>query len=124
MYAQSLSFAPSGRFFVVVGDREFVIYSYPKFTNTAFGQGNEFVWANTASQNTYASRLDNGPVKIFKNFEEHKSFKTSFGNEGIFGGRLLGIKSKDFVTFYDWENFEVVRKIDVSPAPKNVYWNE
>jgi coatomer subunit beta' len=63
-------------------------------------------------------------VKIFKNFEEHKSFKTSFGNEGIFGGRLLGIKSKDFITFYDWENFEVVRKIDVSPAPKNVYWNE
>ena len=46
MYAQSISFSPTGRFFVVVGDREFVIYSYPKFTNTAFGQGNEFVWAN------------------------------------------------------------------------------
>ena len=29
MYAQSLSFAPSGRFFVVVGDREFVITPTP-----------------------------------------------------------------------------------------------
>jgi coatomer subunit beta' len=65
-----------------------------------------------------------GTVKIYKNFMEQKSFKTNFSNEGIFGGRLLGIKSKDFITFYDWEQFRVVRRIDVSPAPKNVYWSE
>lgn len=122
MYAQSVVFAPNGRHFAVVGDKEFVIYAYPKFVNVAFGQGNEFVWASDSS--SYAARLDNGPVRIFKNFEEKKSFKTSFGNEGIYGGKLLGIKSRDFITFYDWDNFEVIRKIDVSPAPKNVYWND
>jgi coatomer subunit beta' len=44
--------------------------------------------------------------------------------EGIFGGRLLGVKSKDFITFYDWDTQILVRKIDVSPAPKSVYWSE
>jgi coatomer subunit beta' len=36
----------------------------------------------------------------------------------------LAIKSKDFVTFYDWDNFNVIRRIDISPAPKNIYWSE
>lgn len=76
------------------------------------------------NQNIYAVRTDNGTVKVFKNFGEHKAFKTNFDNEGIFGGRLLGIKSKEFITFYDWENFNVVRRIDVNPSPKNVYWSE
>jgi coatomer subunit beta' len=61
---------------------------------------------------------------VFKNFSEHKAFKTSFNNEGIFGGRLLGVKSKEFITFYDWEHFRVVRRVDVSPSPKNVYWSD
>ena len=76
------------------------------------------------SQNAYAVKSDNGTVKVFKNFAEHRAFKTNFTNEGIFGGRLLGIKSKDFVTFYDWDQFRVVRRVDVSPAPKNVYWSD
>ena len=44
--------------------------------------------------------------------------------EQIYGGRLLGIKSKEFITFYDWETQVHVRRIDVSPSPKNVYWSE
>jgi coatomer subunit beta' len=83
------------------------------------------VWATVnLNQNIYAVKNDSGVVKIFKNFGEHKAFKTNFQNEGIFGGRLLALKSKDFITFYDWEEFNVVRRIDVSPAPKNVYWSE
>jgi coatomer subunit beta' len=69
-------------------------------------------------------KSESGTVKVFKNFSEHKAFKTNFENEGIFGGRLLAIKSKEFVTFYDWDQFNVIRRIDVNPAPKNVYWPE
>mmetsp|Transcript_25302 Transcript_25302/g.19054 ORF Transcript_25302/g.19054 Transcript_25302/m.19054 type:complete len:232 (-) Transcript_25302:572-1267(-) len=47
-----------------------------------------------------------------------------YANEGIFGGKLLAIKSKDFITFYDWEHFATVQRMDVSPSPKNVYWSE
>lgn len=101
------------------------MYQYPKFSNTAFGTGNELVWATVnLNQNIYAVKTDNGTVKVYKNFQEHKAFKTNFHNEGIFGGRLLAIKSKEFITFYDWEYFNVVRRIDVNPAPKNIYWSE
>lgn len=62
--------------------------------------------------------MENGTVKVYQNFAESKAFKTSFGNEGIFGGRLLAVKSKDFITFYDWEEFRVVRRIDVSSPVK------
>jgi len=83
------------------------------------------VWATVnLNQNIYAVKTDNGTVKVYKNFSEHKTFKTNYQNEGIFGGRLLAIKSKEFITFYDWENFNVVRRIDVNPAPKCVYWSE
>jgi coatomer subunit beta' len=127
-FPQSVKFAPSGRYFAICGDTDFVVYQYPKFANAGFGTGNELVWASAGApgmqQNTYAVKNDSGVVKVFKNFSEHKTFKTSFSNEGIYGGRLLGIKSKDFITFYDWENFRVVRRVDVSPSPKNVYWSD
>jgi coatomer subunit beta' len=63
-------------------------------------------------------------VKVFQNFAEFKTFKTSFPNEGIFGGRLLAIKSKEFITFYDWEEFHVIRRIDVASAIKQVIWSD
>ena len=125
-FAQNVKFAPSGRYFAVCGDSDFTIYSYPKFVNSAFGSGSDLVWStvNSTQTNTYAVRTENGTVKVYKNFAEFKAFKTSFENEGIFGGRLLAIKSKDFITFYDWEEFYVVRRIDVAQNIKNVYWAE
>ena len=80
----------------------------------------EFVWS---WQNDYAIRTDKNIIKVFKGFKEHKSFATNFPNEGLFGGRLLGVKSSDFVTFYDWDTFNVVRRIDIDGL-KNVYWSD
>jgi len=37
---------------------------------------------------------------------------------------LLAIKSKEFITFYDWEEFNVIRRIDVSSNIKQVIWTE
>jgi coatomer subunit beta' len=37
---------------------------------------------------------------------------------------LLAIKSKDFITFYDWEEFNVVRRIDVTSPVKNIFWSD
>ncbi len=37
---------------------------------------------------------------------------------------MLSIKSKDFITFYDWQDFNVVRRIDVTSPVKNVFWSE
>lgn len=72
----------------------------------------------------FAIRNDSTKIKIYKNMQEFKIFQVGFNVEGIYGGRLLGVKSKEFITFYDWETQVHVRRIDVSPSPKNVYWSE
>lgn len=125
-FAQGIKFAPTGRYFAVIGDHDFVIYAYPKFQNAAFGPATDLVWSthNSSQTHTFAVKLENGLVKIYKNFSEYKAFKTSFTNEGIYGGRLLGIRSKDFITFYDWDDFNVVRRIDLGQNLKQVLWSE
>ena len=69
-------------------------------------------------------RHENGTIDIYKNFEKIKSFKTESGCDGIFGGRLLALRSKESVTFYDWDTFDVVRRIDLASNLKNVFWSE
>lgn len=44
-YCQGLKFSPSGRYFSVCGDTDFVVYSFPKFANAAFGNGSDLVWS-------------------------------------------------------------------------------
>lgn len=37
---------------------------------------------------------------------------------------MLAIKNKDFITFYDWEEYRVVRRIDVSSNIRHVLWSD
>ena len=103
-----------------------MIYAYPKYQNTAFGQGGDLVWStlNAAQSHTFAVRLESGQIEIYKNFEKIKAFKTEGGCDGIFGGRLLAIRSKESITFYDWDSFGVVRRIDLASNLKHVFWSE
>lgn len=84
------------------------------------------VWStvNANRDNTFAVRLENGTIEIYKNFEKIKSFKTESGCDGIFGGRLLALRSKESITFYDWETYDVVRRIDLASNLKGVFWSE
>jgi coatomer subunit beta' len=126
MSAQDVKFAPSGRYFAVLSETDFVIYTYPKYQNAAFGSATELVWSTYGSldTHTYACRLENGTVKVYQNFAEYKAFKINFSNEGIFGGRLLAITGKDQIIFYDWEEFNVVRMIPVPSQVKQVVWSD
>lgn len=45
-----------------------------------------------------------------------------FSSTGIFGGYLLGVRTSSGLTFFDWENLELIRRIEVQP--KYVFWNE
>ena len=40
----------------------------------------------------------------------------------IFGGNCLGVQGPDCIVFFDWEQGEFIRKIDV--APSQIFWNE
>ncbi|KFB46946.1 AGAP004798-PA-like protein [Anopheles sinensis] len=120
IYPQTIAHNPNGRFVVVCGDGEYIIYTSMALRNKAFGSAQEFVWASENSE--YAVRESSGTVKLFRNFKERKSFTPDYGAEGIFGGQLLGVKTSSGLTFYDWENLELIRRIEVQP--RHVFWNE
>ena len=120
IYPQGLKHSPNGRFVVVYGDGEYIIYTSVAWRNKSFGSALEFVWGNETGE--YAVRESTSKIKLFKNFKEVKSFKPSFSAEGLFGGQLIAVKSKDFLCFYDWEDTRVIRKIDI--AAKSVYWSD
>lgn len=149
IYPQTIQHNPNGRFLVVCGDGEYIIYTSMALRNKAFGQAAEFVWAADSSQ--YAVRESNTTVKVFKNFKEKKSFKPEFGADGtyiisfiplllflsfygnsifafcysfsgIFGGFLLGVSSGSGLSFFDWDTLNLIRRIDIQPT--HVYWAE
>jgi coatomer subunit beta' len=120
IYPQSLQHSPNGRFVVVCGDGEYIIYTALAWRNKAYGPALEFVWDNDS--NMFALRESTSKVKICKNFKEHALIKTSFSAEQIYGGTLLGVRSGNFLCFYDWETSKLVRRIDV--VCRNVVWSD
>jgi len=120
VYPQTVQHNPNGRFVVVCGDGEYIIYTAMALRNKSFGSALEFVWAWDSSE--YAVRESSTTVKLFKNFKEKKTFKPDFGAETIYGGALLGVKSVSGLAFYDWEQQQLIRRIEIQP--KAVYWSE
>lgn len=120
IYPQTIQHSPNGRFVVVCGDGEYIIYTAMALRNKSFGTALEFVWAHDSSQ--YAIREGNNKVKIFKNFKEKKAFKPDFGSEGIFGGFLLGVKSNSGLAFYEWDSADLIRRIEIQP--KHIFWSD
>ncbi|KAF3441935.1 hypothetical protein FNV43_RR15851 [Rhamnella rubrinervis] len=118
IYPQSLKHNPSGRFVVVCGDGEYIIYTALAWRNRSFGSCLEFVWS---SDGEYAVRESTSRIKIFsKTFQEKKNIRPTFSAEHIYGGTLLAMCSSDFICFYDWAECRLIRRIDVNV--KNVYW--
>ena len=64
---QYLKHNPNGRFVVVCGDGEYIIYTAVAWRNRSFGSALEFVWS---SEGEYAVRESTSKIKIFsKNFQ-------------------------------------------------------
>lgn len=40
---------------------------------------------------------------------------------GIYGGFLLGVRSVNGLAFYDWENTELIRRIEIQPKHVSFY---
>ncbi|KAI9364899.1 coatomer protein complex, subunit beta 2 [Zopfochytrium polystomum] len=122
IYPQTLQHSPNGRFVVVCGDGEWIIYTAIAWRNKEFGSALEFVWA--LDSNEYAIRESTSKIRLFKNFKEktNVSIKPTYPAEGIFGGALLGVRGSSFLNFYDWETGVCVRRVDV--VAKTVTWSE
>eukprot|EP00270_Netrium_digitus_P003979 TRINITY_DN1483_c0_g1_i2.p1 TRINITY_DN1483_c0_g1~~TRINITY_DN1483_c0_g1_i2.p1 ORF type:complete len:684 (-),score=220.98 TRINITY_DN1483_c0_g1_i2:13-1824(-) len=120
LYPQILTHNPNGRFVVVCGDGEFIIYTALAWRNRSFGSALEFCWS---LEGEYAIRESPSKIKIFsKNFQERKSIRPTFSAEGIYGGALLAVRSNEFICFYDWAECRMVRRIDVNV--KEVFWSD
>ncbi|KAH8582991.1 coatomer complex beta [Cryptosporidium sp. chipmunk genotype I] len=122
IYPQDIQFHPNGRFLSVCGDGEFVIYTTQALRSKCFGKAIELSWS--IDGHFFAIRENGGRIVIYNNFKESVSFLPSFFVDEIFGGQLLGIKSNDFICFYDWNECRLVRRIDVSSPINNVYWDD
>lgn len=122
IFAQDIKFCSNGKYFALCGDADYVIYTTFKFNNSGFGHAVSFVWGQ---DNDYAVMTEQGAIKIFKNFVEDKTYKTTFKSHGLFGGKLIGVSTKQgasSISFFDWDTFTCIRRIDVE-APKDIYWS-
>lgn len=80
---QSLKHNPNGRFVVVCGDGEYIIYTALAWRNRSFGSALEFVWS---SDGEYAVRESTSKIKIFsKNFQVCLLLSLS-----LYEGNILG----------------------------------
>lgn len=122
VYPQTLIHNRNGQFIVVLGDGEYIIYTSQSLRNKGFGNALDFVWSSQGTGD-YAVRESINRIKIFKNFKEFKQITIPISSaEGIYGGTCLAVRGSDCVLFYDWEEGEFIRKIDV--VPRDIYWNE
>lgn len=119
-YAHTMKHNWNGRFLVVIGDNEYVIYTALGLRNKSYGTGSDFVWARGSGD--YAVRESSSAVKIFKDFKHVSTLKPNIVAEKIFGGTLLAVRGSDSVVFYDWDTQRLIRCIEI--VPKNIYWSE
>jgi len=122
IFPQAVHHNCNGRFLVVCGDGEYIIYTSQALRNKAFGQALDFVWSAVGTGD-FAIRESASRIKIFKNFKEHLSVKAPItSSEGLFGGACVGLRGPDCIVFFDWNEGAFLCKIDV--APSVIYWNE
>lgn len=123
VYPQKVKHNNNGRYVVVCGDGEYIIYTSQQLRNKAFGSGLDFAWSPTGTGD-YVVRESISKITLFKNFKEYKTEKPRvISAEGLFGGAgAIGVKGNDSIAFYDWEEMRLIRKVDV--AVKNVFWSE
>ncbi|ACO68820.1 predicted protein [Micromonas commoda] len=120
LYPQSLMHGPNGRFVTVCGDGEYVIYTALAWRNKSFGTALDFGWSVDSSE--FAVRESPSKIRIYNQFKEKTTFRPHFAAEGLYGGVLLGLRSTDFICFYDWAESRVIRRLDVSV--KDVWWSD
>lgn len=125
LFPQAIQHHPNGRYFVVWGDGEYIIYTSQVLRNKAFGTAEMLVWS--ACGNYYAIKEESDRIVVFKDFQESFNFRPSFPYDDMFGdGQCLCIKAcEGFLCFYDWTQFFYIARIDLDNNVINtLVWSE
>ncbi|KAL7671081.1 hypothetical protein ACOME3_005994 [Neoechinorhynchus agilis] len=105
-YPHTIAYSPNGRFFAACGDGEYIVYTAMALRNKAYGNAQDFCWA-----------LEGSEFAVL----EAVSVRVDQSADGLFGGRLLAVRSPLAVSFYDWETGVYIRAIEVQKAT-HVIW--
>lgn len=124
IYPQLLSHSPNGRYAAVCGDGEYIIYTALAWRSKTYGKALDFCWNSHDASNatTFAIRESQLLVKIFKNLQEHLALDLIYQADKLFAGALLGIKLEGCISFYDWEQGLLVRRVDIEDDILDVVW--
>ena len=118
VFPNKINYSPSGRYFSILSDQEFIISTSGVYRASCVGNCSDISWNEGES---FVIK-DGNNIKIFNNLKEEKSFKPGFSFDGVFGGPLFGVKTDEAIFLYDVENTIFIRKIDVVPI--KIIWND
>ena len=118
VFPNKLNYSPSGRYFSILSDQEFIVSTSGVYRASCVGNCSDISWNEGES---FVIK-DGSTVKIFNNLKEEKSFKPGFSFDGVLGGPLFAVKTDEAIFLYDLENTIFIRKIDV--VPNKIIWNE
>ena len=117
---QKIIHGHAGQYIAVLTDSEYTINSALAWRPKAFGQALAFVWGNESG--SYAILENPTTLKTFKAFKQKDQLKLLGNADALFAGPLIGVRIDNSLTFFDWETFRIIRKIEV--APKDVVWSD
>lgn len=126
VFPQSLDHSSNGRYAAVCGDGEYIVYSALGWRSKAYGSALDFVWNShdTSAACPFAIRESTVSVKVYKNFQESLIIDLLYQADKIFAGYLLGVKSEGCISFYDWEQGKLVRRVDIDDDITDVVWSD
>lgn len=116
-YSTRIQHSPNGRWVAVSDSAGFVVYTAVAWRNKAFGRATDFCWS--ADGNDYALKDSSNSkiILVHPNFStEPWSIKVEDPLVAIFGGPLIGAITKDSVYFFDWQEGNLQRDIEVEGA--------
>lgn len=116
-YPIRIQHSPNGRWVAVLDASGFVVYTAVAWRNKAFGRAADFCWS--ADGNDYAVKDSSNAriILVHLNFgTEPWSIKVEDPITAIFGGPLIGAVTKDSIYFFDWQEGNLQRDIEVEDA--------
>lgn len=114
-----LHHSPNGRYITVCGENEWTIYTTLGFRSRAYGNGISFIWCSNST--SFAALNTNRLITVYKSFDDSQVLNV-FALK-IWGGELIGALVNNGLEFYDWEDLQLVRRIEVHPSEVLWYGN-
>lgn len=119
-----LIYSFNSKFFCTLSGGDYVIYTALGFRNKAFGKCLDFAWS---LGNKFAILTPNRSIEIFPSPDNSTAEVDGYGliktfAKKLWGGQLISTLVNDGVEFYDWNNFKLIRRIEV--VAKDVKWYE